>query len=77
MPAGLLDEVEMTCSHALRETIVRRRLLEKVLGPQWRVSSVEMLYDALNKQYAKLGEDVKKLSDAAKKIAAQIEEGLP
>lgn len=77
MPAGLLDQVATTRTHALRETIVRRRLLEKLLGPQWRVSSVEMLYDALDKQWTKLGQDAEELKDAAKKISAYIGEGLP
>jgi hypothetical protein len=76
LPKGMLDDVAATRSHALRETIVRRRLLEKVLGPQWRVSSVELLYDALGKQYKRLAEEPAELKKAAEKIAAQIGEAL-
>jgi hypothetical protein len=74
MPEGMLEDVAQTRTHALRETIVRRRLLEKVLGSKWRVSSVEMLYDALGKQYAEVAEEAAELTKAAEKIAAKIGE---
>jgi hypothetical protein len=76
IPKGMLDDVADTRTHALRETIVRRRLLEKVLGSQWRVSSVEMMYDALGNQYKKLAEEAAELKKAAEKIAAKIGEAL-
>jgi hypothetical protein len=52
MPAEVADDLQALRTHALRETVVRRLALQRVLGPGWFVSSEEMLYEGLAKLWA-------------------------
>jgi hypothetical protein len=47
-----LDEVSW---HAIRETVVRRRILEEIFGPNFLVDSIEMTYDGTAKLFKRLG----------------------
>jgi hypothetical protein len=47
IPAEVKKTLDTLTTHALRETVIRRLALQRVLGPGWHVSSEEMLYESL------------------------------
>lgn len=65
MPDDLIKDLRELTAHALRETIVRKMVLEEILGDLWRVSSREVVYNGLPKQWEEFGKAAKEAMTAA------------
>ena len=49
IPQDVKDKLVKLTQHAARETVVRKVLIEEILGKLWNVRSHEMIYDGLAK----------------------------
>ncbi len=54
VPDEVKSGLEALTRHAVRETIIRKVVLEEIFGKLWNVSSHEMLYDGLRKMWDSL-----------------------
>src|SRR5690606_21309832 len=52
VPKEVTAGLEDITWHAIRETVIRKEILQEVLGKHWEVTSHEMLYGGLARQWA-------------------------